>query len=93
MPAELGGHRKTPQTQDLIRFAEKDVNSQYVFEKWCTPYVHRMHFRKTYSVLIAEDELASEDARPEPRRNRTSGLKFVLKTSPWRPGDLSGAKM
>ena len=41
------------------------------------------------AVLIAEAELASEAARPNPRRNQTSGLKFVLKTAPWRPGDLS----
>ena len=43
--------------------------------------------------MIAEAELASEAARPKPRRNRSSGLMFVLKTSPWRPGDLSWAKM
>ena len=41
------------------------------------------------AVLIAEAELASEAARPKPRWNRTSGLMFVLKTSLWRPGDLS----
>ena len=41
------------------------------------------------AVLIAEAELASEAARPNPRRNQTSGLKFVLKTIPWHPGDLS----
>ena len=41
------------------------------------------------AVLIAEAELASEAARPNPRRNQTSGLKFVLKTAPWRPGGLS----
>ena len=41
------------------------------------------------AVLIAEAELASEAARPNPRRNQTSGLKFVLKTIPWHPGDHS----
>ena len=41
------------------------------------------------AVLIAEAELASEAARPNPRRNQTSGLKFVLETTPWRLGDLS----
>ena len=41
------------------------------------------------AVLFAEAELASEAARPNPRRNQTSGLKFVLKTVPWHPGDLS----
>jgi len=41
------------------------------------------------AVLVAEAELASEAARPNPRRNQTSGLEFVLKTAPWRPGDLS----
>ena len=51
---------------------------------------HRVAFPTS---VIAEAELASEAARPKPRRNRTSGLMFVLKTSPWRPGDLSLAKM
>ncbi len=41
------------------------------------------------AVLIAEAELASEAACPNPRRSQTSGLKFVLKTVPWHPGDLS----
>ena len=41
------------------------------------------------AVLIAEAELASEAGRPNPRRNQTSGLEFVIKTAPWRPGDLS----
>ena len=43
------------------------------------------------AVWIAEAELASAAARPRPRQNQTSGLMFVLKTIPWRPGDLSGA--
>ena len=42
--------------------------------------------------MIAEAELVSEAARPKPRRNRTSGLMFVLKTSPWRPGDLNATE-
>ena len=41
------------------------------------------------AVLVAEAELASEAARPNPRRNQTSGLEVVLKTAPWRPSDLS----
>ena len=44
------------------------------------------------AVLIAEAEFASEAARPKPRWNRTSGLMFVLKTSPWRPGDLNATQ-
>ena len=55
--------------------------------------VHQKSESISEAVLIAEAELASEAARPKPRRNRTSGLMFVLKTSPWRPGDLSWAKM
>ncbi len=43
------------------------------------------------AVLIAEAELASEAAGPNPRRNRSSGLEFVLKTNPWRPGEVPGS--
>ena len=53
MPAAIGEHCKTPQHQNLIRFAEKDVDSLYVFEKWCIPYVHQLHFRKTYSKVTS----------------------------------------